>query len=417
VTLARLTGRVRRMRRTAALGCLLALGGPAVLGACTSSGPAPVPAPSAAPPPAPCRTDVLAGWQAAGLAVLWSGPTLSDYSEQEGWAGLPAAIAAMDVHTGQIRAYCPLPTPSSDPAKAARQQDYGLGMQQGGADYQHYLADPDLMLRTQAFSPDFRWFTAPGLPLVDVAAGRIVPTGWTGTAVGLGPGLALVRTGDGATATWCTQALPPVAGAACTPLTRPAGPGSFVVGPAGSPVWVPAATQPYAFGTVTGYAITDGVRLYGAETLTAAARGAETEKIGSDDAPVDLDPTGRGGFTTLVPGQPRGLHLVNDWFTVEAIGGGTIRTTYHHTTAPNDDIRWMWGGVKDRSRAIADGGTVAVTAGQVRDGTRFGALVDGSGKAYDLTKDRGLRCPGPNSFCRILAWPDGSLTPGETPAP
>ncbi|WP_433220635.1 hypothetical protein ACQP00_18370 [Dactylosporangium sp. CS-047395] len=372
--------------RLTRLGAVLA--GLLLLAACTD--PAPDPAPSATGP-APCRTDAFT--QAAN-AVLWAGPKPGDAASQ---AALPAALTAVDVRTGQVQSYCALPTP---PGGAKRAEDQLLGA---------YLADPDLLLRTQYFSPGYRWFAAPGLPLVDVAGGRIVATDWPGVTVGLGREIALIRTGD---ATWCTRTLPPKNGDACTPLTGPGGSGSFVIGSAGTPVWLPAAPQPFAFDAATGYASTDGTRLYGAETLTATAR--QAAPLRPADPPVDLDPTGRGGFATVVPGQPQGWTGVNDWFWVESITDGTIRTSHHRTAARNSDISWMWGGARDRSRAVTEGGKVAVTAAYQSDGsTRFGALQDGSTKVTALP----LKCPRPDSFCRILAWPDGSLGNESAPAP
>ncbi|WP_433088142.1 hypothetical protein ACQP1P_19675 [Dactylosporangium sp. CA-052675] len=395
------------------------LSGLLLLAACTSKTPPPAPDPSAAPA-APCRTDVIAGWHDAGLAVLWAGRTPDEDPDRKGTVALPAAVAAVDVRTGQVRSYCPLPGP------AAAQQDYTLGLRQGGTDYPARLADVDLMLRTQYLSPDFRWFAAPGLPLVDVAAGKVAATDWTGTTVGLGRGVALLRTGEGAAAAWCTRSLPPKPGESCTPLTPPGGPGAFVIGAAGTPVWLPADAKPFTFGSATGYAGTDGTRLYAAETLTAAARKASADQLAPKDAPVDLDPAGLGGFMTTVPGQPAALRKGDDWFSVESASGGEIRTRQHHTTAratADSAFAWMWGGAPNRSRALADGGTVAVTAAVENDPatgrpvTRFGALVDGTDQVLDLTKDRGLRCPRPGSFCRILAWPDGTVGATSAPAP
>ncbi|MFB9239668.1 hypothetical protein ACFFWC_29755 [Plantactinospora siamensis] len=336
---------------------------------------------------------------------------------------LPAAVTAIDVHNGRVRSYCPLPGTSAELASA---QDYTLGMRQGGVDYPPFRTDVDLLLRTQYFSPDFRWFGAPGLPLIDVAAGKAVSTDWTGVTVGLGRDLALLRTGQGASATWCTRSLPPKAGEACTALTAPAGAGGFVIGSGGTPVWVPAAAQPYAFGPVTGYAITDGTRLYGADYLSTADRRAQREKLSPTDPPIDIDPAGRGGFVTSAPTPPAGLNDIDSWFSVDSVGDGKIHTRYHRTKAHDCDSRcWMWGDADARSRAIVDNGTVAITAafqlttrdGQDRVSTRFGALMDDSGKVYDLSKERGLECPRPQSFCRIVAWPDGSLGPGGTAAP
>ena len=63
---------------------------------------------------------------------------------------------------------------------------------------------------------------------------------------------------------------------------------------------------------------------------------------------------------------------------------------------------------------MVDGGRVAVSAAPVagdRDtSTRFGALIDGSDRVVNLTRERGLRCPVRDDLCRIIAWPDGSLT-------
>ncbi|GAA3455731.1 hypothetical protein [Dactylosporangium matsuzakiense] len=81
----------------------------------------------------------------------------------------------------------------------------------------------------------------------------------------------------------------------------------------------------------------------------------------------------------------------------------------------------MWGTSAGSSRAIVDNGTTAVTATTELDAashvvTRFGALVDGTDQVIDLTEDRGLHCPLPNAFCRILTWPDGSIgTDGNHP--
>ena len=37
-----------------------------------------------------------------------------------------------------------------------------------------------------------------------------------------------------------------------------------------------------------------------------------------------------------------------------------------------------------------------------------GRCVGGSTEVLDLTASHGLRCPVPASYCRILAWPDGT---------
>ncbi|MEU7872417.1 hypothetical protein [Dactylosporangium sp. NPDC049140] len=386
--------------------------GLALLAACTSSGPAPGPTPTSAGAPAPCRVDLFTGGPSAGLAILWAGPLPGADVEQDARASLPAALTAIDVRTGQTRSYCPLPAPA---AGVLRGQDHVLGMQQDGAGYPPFLTDLDLLLRTQFLSPDLRWFAAPGLPLVDVAAGRITPTDWAGTTMGLGRDLALIKNDQGA---WCTRSLPPKSGEPCTPLTAPPGAGGFVIGADGRPAWVPAAVRPFAFGSTTAYAITDGTRLYAGDTRTAAARKAAPQALMPADPPLDLTPTGRGGFATLVPGQPQALHSVNDWFTVDSIAGGRIRTAYHHTAAPNADTAWMWGGAVERSRTITDDGRVAVTAAADQSlGTRFGAVAEGDPKAHDLTRERGLHCPRPASFCRILSWPDGTLGNESAPAP
>jgi hypothetical protein len=395
---------MRVARLAGVLGCL-------ALAACSSAGPGgPDAATRSAAGPAPCRTDVLAGWRAGGLAVLWVGPPNTGPT---GKVSVPSAVAAMDVRNGEIRSYCPLPAPATAPAG---QQGYSLPMRQGGTGYPPYLADIDLMLRTQWLSPDFRWFGGPGLPLVDVAAGRTVVTDWTGTLAGVGRAAALIRDGAGPAGRWCTAALPPTPGQPCTPLTAPAGPGGFVIGTTGSPVWVPAEARRLPFGPVTGYAVTDGARIYRADTEPAATRRANGP-AGPLHASVDLDPAGLGGFQTFIDDQPV-LDLAG-WFSVESIGSGGIRTRYHHTTAApkrlTEDFSWLVGEVSDVSRAVVDGGTVAVSAAlRVQDrepGTRFGALVDGTDKVVDLTAERGLRCPVAGAFCRIIAWPDGSLRP------
>ncbi|WP_433041152.1 hypothetical protein [Dactylosporangium sp. CS-033363] len=400
------------MNRTVAL-----LASVLLLAACTPSGPPPKPEPVPSTAPAPCRTEVLAGWSSAGLAVLWVARPIWEDPTRMGTVRLPTAVTAIDVRTGQVRSYCPLPAPPTGPVV---QEDHKLAMRQGGTAYPPYLTDTDLLLRTQYFSPDFRWFAAPGLPLIDVATGRPVPTDWPGTAVGLSRDLALIKTGASAP-TWCTRSLPPKTGEPCTPLTVPASEGAFVIGSAGTPTWVPAATQPYVFGAVTGYAITDGTRIYGAEDMPAAERALQTDGPSPANAPIDIDPAGLGGFITIVAEQPPAIRRADDWFTVESVGDGQIRTRYHHTTARgvSAGFYWMWGDPTSASRAIADGGKVAVTTSmEFQNGhrsTRFGALVDGTDQVIDLTQDRGLHCPQPDAFCHILAWPDGSIGTTDDP--
>src|SRR5690349_10651762 len=116
-----------------------------VTAACTGSSSGP-PGPSSSAPPLPaCSTQVLAGWRTSGLAVLWVPPAGNSPAER---LALPAAVAAMDVRSGAIRAYCPLQAPAP-----AVQAAYTLPMRQGGTAYPQVAADPELMLRTQWFSP------------------------------------------------------------------------------------------------------------------------------------------------------------------------------------------------------------------------------------------------------------------------
>jgi hypothetical protein len=389
-----------------------------MLAACTSPGRPPAAKPTSSPAPAPCHTDVLAGWRTQGLAVLWMGRPGYRVDDE---VSVPSAVAAIDVHNGQVRSYCPLPAPGNGPVV---QQDYFLAMQQGGHDYKPRPTNVDLMLRTQWFSPDFRWFAAPGLPLIDVSAGRVVSLDWGGTLVGVGRdpngdrSAVLIRTQAGSATFWCTRTLPKKESegfGSCDSLNPPGGPGDFVIGTAGTPVWVPATAQPFAFGPVTGYATTDGARLYRADTASASDRAT----LYNDEGPsVQLDPGGLGGFIRGGPAQPVALlYAPPGWFTVESIASGELRTRYHHTTAQPHDVVRMWR--DDASRAVVDGGSVAITALPDVPGnetiTWFGALVDGTDTVIDLTKERGLRCPIPNTACRIIAWPDGSL--GATPAP
>jgi hypothetical protein len=100
------------------------------------------------------------------------------------------------------------------------------------------------------------------------------------------------------------------------------------------------------------------------------------------------------------------------------VPGSPPRVAYHKTTARHDLYTWMLGTGAQVSRALADGGRTAITAAPAVQGgntriTRFGALVDGSPQVLDLTATRNLRCPVPDSYCRILAWPDGSLAPAN----
>jgi hypothetical protein len=348
--------------------------------------------------------DVLAGWQAAGLAVLWvPQPNVSAGNR----LALPAALAAMDVRTGHIASYCPLPALTR--SAPTLQAGYSVPMRQGGADYPAAAADLDLMLRTQYLAPDFRWFGGPGLPLVDVATGRQVPLDPPGLIAGIGrvhgADLVLINPDNGSVP--CTMPLPPTGG--CTPLPTRAAPGTYLIGPGGAPEWVPAQAVPLAFGPVHGYAVGDGTRVYRADTETAAARG--TQRNGEPVIPVDLDPAGLGGFQANIDAQP--THDQGGWFTVRpGVPGAPIATAYHHTTARLQLYDWMLGDVGHVSRALADGGRTAVTAAPALEGstrvTRFGALVDGTAQVIDLNRERGLRCPELDSYCRILAWPDGS---------
>lgn len=387
------------MRRLNAVGMLACV----VLAGCTSTSPGG--ASTASPAPAPCRTDVLANWRTQGLAVLWVGQPDTGPTSQ---VAMPSAVAAMDVRNGRIRSYCPLPPPV---AGAAVQQPYSLAMRQGGTEYPRYVADIDLMLRTQWFSPDFRWFGAPGLPLVDVAAGRAVPADLAGTLVGVGRDVALVRSGTGPVTSWCARSLPPTPGQPCTRLRPPAGQGAFVINAAGVPGWLPAAARSLPFGPVSGFATTDGTRIYRADTEPAGTRRGKGPP-GPFGASIDLDPAGLGGFQTDIDDQP--AFDPPGWFSVQSIGPGGIRTRYHHTTARPGEFGWLYGDASQVSRAVVDGGAVAVSAAPVagdRDtSTRFGALIDGSDKVVNLTKERGLRCPSRDAVCRIIAWPDGTLT-------
>jgi hypothetical protein len=176
-------------------------------------------------------------------------------------------------------------------------------------------------------------------------------------------------------------------------------------------VWVNAQAVPLRFGTLPLYAVANGARLYRADTATAAARGTRPERVIGSPA-VDLDPAGLGGFLAKVGGQPPADPA--GWFSVPP-GGPGAGLRYHHTTAPPAAFSWMVANAFEVSRAVIDGGRVAVTAAPVGLGTsdeittRFGALVDGSDTVLDLTLDRGLRCPRAGVLCRIIAWPDGSV--------
>jgi hypothetical protein len=373
-----------------------ALAGCLALAACTSGGAAPADPPTGAP--AACRTDVLAGWRTAGLAVLWvprpeTGP--------DPRAALPAAVAAVDVRNGETRSYCPLPA-----AAPVVQRPLSVPMRQGGTAYPDVFADLDLMLRTQWLSADFRWFGAPGLPLVDVAAGRALDVALPGTLAGVGADYALVRTGIG----WCTVPLP--AGGACAALLAGAGAGGYLVGASGRPVWVRADAVSLPFGAADGYGVTDGTRVYRADTEPAATRRAAVPAglAGPFGAAVDLDPAGLGGFQAAIDAQPR--YDPAGWFSVVPGAGGTVSAVYHHTAARREVYGWLLGDAAQVSRALADGGRTAVTAAPAVDGnrrvTRFGALVDGSTEVLDLSAGQGVHCPVPASYCRILAWPDGT---------
>ena len=381
----------RRRGRAVAAASAAALA--TALASCTGGGNA-TPSPPPTGDAVPCRTDVLAGWRTAGLAVLWV-PRPGNSPDNR--VALPAAVAAMDVRTGQIRSYCPLPALTvSAPTVSA---DWTIPMRQGATAYPDAAADVDLMLRTQWFSPDFRWFGGPGLPLVDVAAGEIVRSTPPGLIAGVGVDRVLLLKEDGS---WCTAPLPP--GPSCTRLLAPATPGTYVIGPDGAPRWLAAQASPLPFGPVAGYAVVAGDRIYRADTEPAAER--SRQRTGDPVVPVDLDPAGLGGFQASIDAQPR--HDQGGWF---ALGpGGTV--TYHHTTARPGSYGWLLGDAAHVSRALADGGRTAVSAVPGLDGstriTRFGALVDGTDQVLDLTRQRGLRCPTPDSYCRILAWPDGS---------
>jgi hypothetical protein len=335
---------------------------------------------------------VLADWRASGLALLWVPPRGTSPANR---VALPAAVAALDVRNGDIRSYCPLPALTV--SVPTLQADYSIPMRQGAEAYPDAAVDIDLMLRTQWFSPDFRWFAGPGMPLVDVAAGEMVRAAVPGPIVGVGRDRLLVHSDDGS---WCTASLPPAP--TCTRLLAPATPGTYAIGPDGAPVWVPSQAVRLPFGPVSGYAVTDGTRVYRADTEPAADR--SRQGAGDPVVPVDLDPAGLGGFQANIDDQPR--HDQGGWF---AFQGGT--TSYHHTTARLQEYAWMLGDAAHVSRALADGGRTAISAAPALDGntriTRFGALLDGTGQVLDLTRDRGLRCPVPDTYCRILAWPDG----------
>jgi hypothetical protein len=323
---------------------------------------------------------MLASWRTLGLAVLWVPAAGTSPANR---VALPAALAAVDVRTGQLRTSCRLPALTDHVPTVAG--DYSLPMRQ----YPDAPADIDLMLRTQWLSPDFRWFAGPGLPLVEVSTGRVVSTPvLPGPIVGVGTDKLLLRTDRG----WCTTTLPPLGD--CTPLAAPAGPGAYVIGPRGAPTWLPATPVPFRFGPSTGYGLLSGGRLYRADT---AAAGQHRRPVVS----VDLDPAGLGGFPTNTDDQPHRDRA--GWFSVAASGV----VTYHRTTATPDRYAWMLGDADHASRALADSGRTAVSAVPALDGTtritRFGALTDGTDQVRDLP----VRCPVPDTYCRILAWPDG----------
>lgn len=375
-----------------------------VLAACTSDDDgSPPPIDRAAP--APCRTDVLANWQAEGVAVLFA-PWHVDVQSRDETA---AAVIGVNVANGDVMSYCELPGVTELGA-------YTLPMRQGGVAYPAYRIDTDLMLRTQWLAPDFTWFGAPGAPLVDVASGRAVEDPG-GTVVGVGDDLALIRDGD----RWCTRRLPLESGRDCETIDPPDGAGAFVIGADGQPVWVTAEAVPLPFGSVSAFAITDGHRVYAVDTLPAATRVRDGPRP-PDPAPVDLDPSGLGGHQAAIDEQP--AHDLTGWFSVESVAPGGVRTRYHRTTAqPVDRVFSLFDVAEDVSRAVVDGGAGSVTAwsapvsgspapGRSNSETRFAALSDGSPDVVDLTEERGLRCPVDGALCRILAWPDDSFTPG-----
>lgn len=365
---------------------------------------------STASAPAPCHTDTLAGWSKQGLAVLW----IPESTPPGAKVATPAAVTAVDVHSGAVRSYCPLPTGTAPKAET-------LPMRWGGVDYPEYQPDLDLMLATQWFSPDFRWFAAPGASLVDVSTGEAVdlpdlPAG--GAVIGVGRDVALVRAGEGAAVTWCTQPLPPGDGKPCTPLTPAdgSGPGGFVIGADGLPTWLSGEATPLRVDQTTAYVVHDGQRIYRADTETAQVRRSKGP-AGELGASVDIAPSGLAGFQALIDEQP--THDLAGWFTIDSIrpgagSAGLVRASHHQTTARDSAFDWLLGKDSEVSRTVADGGTVAVSARLRTDragglSTHFGVLRDNSDQVVDLTEERGIGCPVKGTLCRIMTWPDKSL--------
>ncbi|MGH3873874.1 MAG: hypothetical protein ACRDSR_20615 [Pseudonocardiaceae bacterium] len=327
--------------------------------------------------PAGPRCDVvaLADFQNRNLAVL-----LMTVSPQ-------STLLGVDVRTGTIAVSCPVPTPWEETKSP------GLPMRVGGVDYRS-KAVPDAPYGTLWFSPDFRWAAGPEQPLVDLRTGAVVEPRPPGDVVALSRDRAVVRQSESA---WCAMPLPS-RGAECTSLPDRAGPGSYALDEAGQPTWVPAEAVPIQLGDFRGLVVTDGARVY---------RGEFYPPDGPVVYPMQVTATGRSVYSKTDP-EDGALLTQYDWFTVDGVRDGVMRTTRHRSAAP-EQLRY------DRLRGPIDSGyvvaggramVIGVTDFYAPNAVRmeFSMVLDDSRRLVDLTAETGVACP--TTGCRILAWPD-----------